>query len=68
MFYFVCSFDYTFRMFIIKLPPEFSDWLDGLKDYDTRIRLAGRLDKVVRGQHRSLSMQPNFQEILQSKL
>ena len=55
-------------MFIIKLPPEFSDWLDGLKDYDTRIRLAGRLDKVVRGQHRSLSMQPNFQEILQSKL
>ena len=50
MFYFVCSFDYTVRTFTIKLLPDFSDWLDGLKDPVTRIRLARRLDKVARGQ------------------
>lgn len=37
-------------MFTIKLLPEFSDWLDGLKDPVTRIRLVRRLDKVSRGQ------------------
>lgn len=29
--------------------PEFDEWLDGLKDGMTRIRLVRRLDKVQRG-------------------
>ncbi|MDD4929917.1 MAG: type II toxin-antitoxin system RelE/ParE family toxin [Gallionella sp.] len=37
-------------MFTVKPLPEFSEWLDGLKDRVTRIRLARRLDKVSRGQ------------------
>ena len=37
-------------MFSIKPLPEFSAWLNGLKDRVTRIRLARRLDKAQRGQ------------------
>ena len=37
-------------MFTIKPLPEFTAWLDGLKDRVARIRLARRLDKVQRGQ------------------
>lgn len=33
----------------IKRTPEFDDWLNGLKDGMTRIRLAKRLDKAQRG-------------------
>jgi putative addiction module killer protein len=33
----------------IKRMPEFDQWLDGIKDSMTRIRLARRLDKVQRG-------------------
>lgn len=36
-------------MFTVKPLPEFSDWLESLKDNMTRIRLARRLDKVMRG-------------------
>ena len=36
-------------MYSIKLIPEFSAWLDGLKDRVTRLRLARRLDKAQRG-------------------
>ncbi|MBC7700195.1 type II toxin-antitoxin system RelE/ParE family toxin [Aquabacterium sp.] len=36
-------------MLTIKLLPEFTDWLDGIKDVLTRLRLAKRLDKVQRG-------------------
>lgn len=36
-------------MYTIKRMPEFDDWLDGIKDGMTRIRLAKRLDKVQRG-------------------
>lgn len=36
-------------MFTIKKMPEFEQWIDGLKDGLTRIRLAKRLDKVQRG-------------------
>jgi len=36
-------------MLTIKRLPEFDDWLNGLKDGMTRIRLARRLDKVQRG-------------------
>ena len=36
-------------MFSIKPLPEFTAWLDGLKDGVTRIRLAGRLDKALGG-------------------
>jgi putative addiction module killer protein len=37
-------------MYTIKSLPEFTNWLDGLKDRVTRVRLARRLDKVQRGQ------------------
>jgi putative addiction module killer protein len=37
-------------MFTLKPLPEFSTWLNGLKDRETRVRLARRLDKVQRGQ------------------
>ncbi|NOT82560.1 MAG: type II toxin-antitoxin system RelE/ParE family toxin [Gallionella sp.] len=37
-------------MYTIKPLPEFTTWLDGLKDRVTRIRLARRLDKVQCGQ------------------
>src|ERR1035437_3132350 len=37
-------------MYKIKPLPEFTVWLDGLKDRVTRVRLARRLDKVQRGQ------------------
>lgn len=33
----------------LKLLPEFSEWLCGLRDASTRIRLARRLDKAQRG-------------------
>ena len=36
-------------MYSIKLIPEFSAWLDGLKDRVTHLRLARRLDKAQRG-------------------
>lgn len=50
VFYLAYSFDYTMRMFTVKSLPEFSEWIDGLKDSVTCIRLAHRLDKVSRGQ------------------
>ena len=37
-------------MFEIVQLPEFDDWIDGLKDNITRIRLSRRLDKARRGQ------------------
>jgi putative addiction module killer protein len=36
-------------MHSIKLLPEFSVWLDSLKDRTTRLRLVRRLDKAQRG-------------------
>lgn len=36
-------------MYSIKLIPEFSTWLNGLKDRVTRLRLARRLDKAQSG-------------------
>ncbi|WP_298642523.1 type II toxin-antitoxin system RelE/ParE family toxin [uncultured Cardiobacterium sp.] len=36
-------------MYTIKTLPEFDRWLHGLKDRDTRLRLARRLDKAARG-------------------
>lgn len=36
-------------MYAIKPTPEFTAWLDGLKDRVTRLRLARRLDKAQRG-------------------
>jgi len=36
-------------MYCVKRLPEFDHWLDGLKDGQTRIRLARRLDKAQRG-------------------
>ncbi len=36
-------------MFTIKPLPEFTDWLNSLKDCVTRIRLARRLDRVMQG-------------------
>jgi len=36
-------------VYSIRLIPEFSAWLDGLKDRVTRLRLARRLDKAQRG-------------------
>lgn len=36
-------------MYQVLLSPEFSDWLQGLKDRATRIQLARRLDKAQRG-------------------
>lgn len=36
-------------MYTIKRTPEFDDWLGGIKDGLTRIRLAKRLDKAQRG-------------------
>ena len=36
-------------MIAIKRLPEFDAWLDGLRDRETRIRLARRLDKAQRG-------------------
>lgn len=36
-------------MYTLKLLPEFTEWLDGIKDRAARIRLAKRLDKAQRG-------------------
>lgn len=36
-------------MYTIKQLPEFSDWLHGLRDGMTRLRLARRLEKAQRG-------------------
>ena len=36
-------------MYSIRPLPEFSAWLNGLKDIPTKIRLARRLEKVQRG-------------------
>ena len=36
-------------MIEIKRLPEFDEWLDGIKDNMTRIRLNRRLDKIQRG-------------------
>jgi putative addiction module killer protein len=37
------------QCFIVKRMPEFDEWLWGINDTTTRIRLARRLDKVQRG-------------------
>jgi putative addiction module killer protein len=42
-------FDYSMGMYAIKTLPEFSAWLDGLKDAPTRIRLSKRLRKATLG-------------------
>ena len=36
-------------MFAVKRMPQFDNWLSSLKDRDTRLRLARRLDKATRG-------------------
>lgn len=36
-------------MITVKTLPEFDDWLDGLKDRTTRLRLSRRIDKAQRG-------------------
>jgi putative addiction module killer protein len=36
-------------MITIKTLPEFDNWLDGLKDRTTRLRLSRRIDKAQRG-------------------
>ena len=36
-------------MFVVKTLHEFDDWLNGLKDSRTRIRLARRIEKASRG-------------------
>ncbi|CAM3347954.1 type II toxin-antitoxin system RelE/ParE family toxin [Polaromonas hydrogenivorans] len=36
-------------MFIVKTLPEFTDWLDGIKDRMTQRRLARRLEKTLKG-------------------
>ncbi len=36
-------------MLAIKRTPEFDEWIDGLKDRPTRIRLLRRLEKETRG-------------------
>lgn len=36
-------------MYVIKRLAEFDEWLSGIKDGTTRLRLARRLDKVQRG-------------------
>ena len=43
------SLEYNNAMYTIKTLPEFDDWLSGLKDSTTRLRLAKRLDKAARG-------------------
>lgn len=41
--------DYIYYMPTVKTLPEFDNWLDGLKDSTTRLRLSRRLDKAQRG-------------------
>lgn len=36
-------------MFTVRRTPEFAAWLDGLKDRQTRIRLARRVDRAASG-------------------
>ena len=36
-------------MIVVKTLQEFDDWLNGLKDSPTRIRLARRIEKASRG-------------------
>lgn len=36
-------------MYLVKALPEFTDWINGLKDPLTRARLVRRLEKVQRG-------------------
>nr|VFJ45605.1 MAG: putative addiction module killer protein [Candidatus Kentron sp. FW] len=36
-------------MFTIKRMPQFDAWIDGLRDYRTRLRLLRRIDKARRG-------------------
>lgn len=43
------SIEYIDCMFTVRHTPEFADWLGGIKDKATRIRLARRLDKAQRG-------------------
>jgi len=40
---------YTCKIYTIKTLKEFDDWLNDLKDSQTRIRLARRLEKASRG-------------------
>lgn len=42
------SFDYNVLM-QVKTHPAFSKWFDGLKDRQTKVRLAARLDKARAG-------------------
>lgn len=43
------SFDYDQVMYTIKKMPEFDNWLEGLRDRYTQIRLLRRLEKAQRG-------------------
>lgn len=43
------SFDYGQVMYTIKKMPEFDNWLEGLRDRYTQIRLLRRLEKAQRG-------------------
>lgn len=43
------SFDYIKIMYTIKKMPEFDNWLNGLRDRSTQIRLLRRLEKAQRG-------------------
>ncbi len=42
-------FDYNGRMFTVTPLPEFTEWLDGIKDRLTQRRLAARLRKAATG-------------------
>jgi putative addiction module killer protein len=46
---FSLTFDYINSMFEIKRTPEFTGWLDGLKDKLTHARLVRRLEKAAKG-------------------
>ncbi|EKU60305.1 putative araC2 [Acinetobacter sp. 694762] len=47
-------------MIEIKRLPEFDEWLDGIKDNMTRIRLNRRLDKVQRGNWGDIKPSPRW--------
>ncbi len=43
------SIEYNSSVYTIKLMPEFIEWLDGIKDGVTRLRLKNRLRKAMLG-------------------
>ena len=43
------SFEYNWRVFTVKTLPEFTQWLDGIKDRVAQRRLATRLRKATLG-------------------